>query len=97
MSKFLDIIFDEFSKSQPDLVINERFFHSDGTPQEKYCLCTMKLIQHLKHKFCLCWSFDHYNTNPSSQATYHNSHKVAFLKMNKNCGMCNSGDQKHLC
>ena len=95
MSKFLDIIFDEFSKSQPDLVINERFFHSDGTPQEKYCLCTMKLIQHLKHKFCLCWSFDHYNT--SSQATYHNSHKVAFLKMNKNCGMCNSGDQKHLC
>ena len=30
VSKFLDIIFDEFSKSQPDLIINEWFFHSDG-------------------------------------------------------------------
>ena len=79
VSKFLDIIFDEFSKSQPDLVINVRFFHSDGTPQEKYPLCTMMLIQHLKYKFCLCRSFDHYNTDPGSQATYHNGHKVAFF------------------
>ena len=46
-TKFLDIIFDEFSKSQPDLIINEGFFHSDETAQhfkQKYSLCTMTLI-----------------------------------------------------
>ena len=47
VSKFLDIISDEFSKSQPDLVINERFLHSDGTAQpfkQKYSLCTMTFM-----------------------------------------------------
>ena len=46
-TKFLDIIFNEFSKSQPDLIINEGFFHSDKTAQhfkQKYSLCTMTLI-----------------------------------------------------
>ena len=37
------------------------------------------LIQQLKYKFCLCRSFDHYNTDPGSQAAYHNGHKVAFF------------------
>ena len=54
VTKFLDIILDEFSKSQSDLIINEWFFYSDGTAQHfrgKYPLCTMTLIQHLKYKF----------------------------------------------
>ena len=47
VSRFLDIIFDEFSKSQPGLIINERFFQSDETAQhfkQKYSLFTMTLI-----------------------------------------------------
>ena len=45
--KFLNIISDEFSKSQPDLIISKRFLHSDGTAQhfkQKYSLCTMTLM-----------------------------------------------------
>ena len=26
----------------------------------------------------MCWSIDHYNTDPCCQATYHNGHKIAF-------------------
>ena len=47
VSKFLDIISDELSKSQPDLIINERFLHSDVTAQhfkQKYSLCTTMLM-----------------------------------------------------
>ena len=47
VSRFLDIIFEEFSKSQPGLIINERFFHTDETAQhfkQKYSLFTMTLI-----------------------------------------------------
>ena len=45
--KFLNIISDEFSKSQPDLIINEQFLHIDWTVQpfkQKYSLCTMTLM-----------------------------------------------------
>ena len=45
--KFLNIISDEFSKSQPDLIISKRFLHSDGTAQhfkQKYSLCSMTLM-----------------------------------------------------
>ena len=33
VSKFLSIISDQFSESQPDLIINEWFLHSGGTAQ----------------------------------------------------------------
>ena len=49
VSKFLDIIYLEFSKSQPDLIINERFLHSEviGQPNNlnrNIFLCAMMLM-----------------------------------------------------
>ena len=34
--------------------------------------------QRLKQKFCLCRSTDRYDTDPGSQVTYHDGHKIAF-------------------
>ena len=92
--KFLDIVFDEFSESELDLIINEWFFPSDRTAQhfkDKYPLCAMTLMQHLLYKFCLCRSFDHYDADPGNQATYHDGHKVAFFHWPKEIGTVECG------
>ena len=36
------------------------------------------MIAALKIKICLCQSIDNYNTDPGSQANYHDGHKIAF-------------------
>ena len=56
VSKFLDIIYVEFSKSQPDLIINERFLHSEviGQPNNlnrNIFLCAMMLMDGISVQF----------------------------------------------
>ena len=36
------------------------------------------MITALKIKICLCQSIDNYNTDPGTQANYHDSHNIAF-------------------
>ena len=52
--RFLDIIFDKFSKCQHDFIINEWFLHSGWTAQHfklKYYLCTMLMDENTEWDF----------------------------------------------
>ena len=58
VSNFCDIISGEFSKSQPDLIINEWFLHSDGTAQHFKVYIQVKSMW----KNCCCVSWIHHSS-----------------------------------